>query len=118
MKWHSLVDIVQMIKIDHWATGWTAGVGCAVAEAGATAAAGCFCAAPAAPEPSEMQTHCPSRFSFQSVILLSPPETASMLPDTDQLRCHTTSSKVLRTLGVHALEELTSELLQIITLRS
>ena len=31
--------------------------------------------------------------------LLSPPDTASMLPETDQLTCKTTSSKVWRTLG-------------------
>ena len=32
--------------------------------------------------------------------LLSPPDTASMLPDTDQLTCQTTSSNVCKVLGV------------------
>lgn len=38
------------------------------------------------PEPlltSEMQTQFPSRVSFQRETLLSPPETASILPETD-----------------------------------
>ena len=73
---------------------------------------------------SEMQFHCSSRLSFHSetwmlrkgleyanvltvdtlvlmVTLLSPPDTARMLPDTDQLTCQTTSSKEWSSFWIH-----------------
>lgn len=51
---------------------------------------------------------------FHNETLLSPPDTASMLPEIDQLTCQTTSSKVSRVLGV----QLDPSLVQIMTLRS
>ena len=49
---------------------------------------------------SEIQDQLPWMSSFHKDTLLSPPETASIFPETDQLTCQTTSSKVCRVLGV------------------
>ena len=53
---------------------------------------------------SLMHTHWPSTVSFHRLTLLSPPETAKMLPVTDQETCQTTSSKVCKTRWFQELE--------------
>ena len=45
-----------------------------------------------------MQIHRESGVSFQRLTLLSPPETARILPIMDHETCHTTSSKAFNTL--------------------
>ncbi len=65
---------------------------------------------------SLMQTHCPSTVSFHKLTLLSPPDTAKMLPVTDHETCQTTSSKVWSTRWFQLLE--TPSLVQRMTLRS
>lgn len=64
---------------------------------------------------SLMHSHWPSDPSRQRLTLLSPPETARMLPVRDQLTLQTTSSKVLRIVGV---QDTLSSLVQITTLLS
>lgn len=64
---------------------------------------------------SLMHNHCPSDPSRQRLTLLSPPDTARMLPVSDQLTLHTTSSKVLSIVGV---QDTLSSLVQITTLLS
>lgn len=64
---------------------------------------------------SLMHNHCPSVPSRQRLTLLSPPDTAKMLPVRDQLTLHTTSSKVFKIVGF---QEILSSLVQITTLLS
>lgn len=61
---------------------------------------------------SLMQAHWPSLDSRHKLTLLSPPDTAKMLPVSDQLTLHTTSSNVCRMEELHAW---LSSLLQITT---
>lgn len=62
-----------------------------------------------------MHVHRPSLFSFHKLILLSPPDTPRMLPVNDQLTFQTTSSKVLRMVGVQVVM---SSVFQMMTRRS
>lgn len=64
---------------------------------------------------SLIHNHCPSDPSRQRLTLLSPPETARMLPVRDQLTLHTTSSNVLSIVGF---QDTLSSLVQITTLLS
>lgn len=49
---------------------------------------------------SVIQVQTPAEFSFHRVMLLSPPDTASMLPIVDQLTCQTTSLNSCSTFGI------------------
>lgn len=62
-----------------------------------------------------MHVQRPSLFSFHKLILLSPPETPRMFPVSDQLTFQTTSSNVLRMVGVHVVM---SSVFQMMTRRS
>lgn len=70
-------------------------------------------------ETSVIQLHSPFRFSFHKLTLLSPPETARILPMADHETCQITSSNTLRTLKDHvSLVDPSRLLLQMITRRS
>lgn len=62
-----------------------------------------------------MHVQRPSLFSFHKLTLLSPPDTPRMLPVNDQLTFQTTSSKVLRIVGVQVVM---SSVFQMMTRRS